>query len=151
MIFPERVFGRSSVKRIVFGRAIGPIVLATWSRSFDGHGRSSTRYPPPGIGTELPSSLTMSALIAGSGNVALPGFSVVAPGSGLIMMAPVSVCHHVSTTGQRPPPMCCQYQTHASGLIGSPTEPRSRRLERSQRFGYSSPHFMNVRIAVGAV
>ena len=23
------------------------------------------------------------------------------------MMAPVSVCHHVSTTGQRPPPMCC--------------------------------------------
>ena len=31
--------------------------------------------------------------------------SVVAPGSGLIMIAPVSVCHHVSTTGQRSPPI----------------------------------------------
>ena len=28
------------------------------------------------------------------------------PGSGVIMIAPVSVCHHVSTTGQRSPPMC---------------------------------------------
>ena len=34
-----------------------------------------------------------------------PGFNVVTPGSGVIMMAPVSVCHHVSTTGHRPPPM----------------------------------------------
>ena len=33
MILPERVLGRSSVNRIVFGLAIGPIVLATWSRS----------------------------------------------------------------------------------------------------------------------
>ena len=67
------------------------------------------------------------------------------------MMAPVSVCHHVSTTGQRPPPMCCQYQIHASGLIGSPTEPSSRNEERSCDSGNSVPHFMNVRIAVGAV
>ena len=62
----------------------------------------------------------------GSGNVAEPGFNVVAPGSGLIMIAPVSVCHHVSTTGQRPPPMYVWYQIHASGLIGSPTEPSRR-------------------------
>jgi hypothetical protein len=41
----------------------------------------------------------------GKGFVADPGFSVVTPGSGVIMMAPVSVCHHVSTTGQRSPPM----------------------------------------------
>ena len=87
----------------------------------------------------------------GNGSVAEPGLSVVRPGSGVMRMWPVSVCHHVSTTGQRPPPMTFQYQTHASGLIGSPTEPSSRRLERSHRFGYSSPHFMNVRIAVGAV
>ena len=87
----------------------------------------------------------------GSGNVALPGLATVAPGSGLIMMAPVSVCHHVSTTGQRSPPMCFQYQTHASGLIGSPTEPSSRSDERSCASGNSVPHFMNVRIAVGAV
>ena len=33
MILPERVLGRSSVNRIVFGFAIGPIVLPTWSRS----------------------------------------------------------------------------------------------------------------------
>ena len=76
--------------------------------------------------TGAPSSSTMSAPMPGSGNVALPGFSVVTPGSGLIMIAPVSVCHHVSTTGQRSPPMCCQYQIHASGLIGSPTLPSSR-------------------------
>ena len=95
--------------------------------------------------------LTMSAPMPGSGNVALPGFNVVAPGSGLIMIAPVSVCHHVSTTGQRPPPMYCQYQTHASGLMGSPTEPSRRNEERSCDSGCSAPHFMNVRIAVGAV
>jgi hypothetical protein len=38
--------------------------------------------------------------------VAEPGRKVVAPGSGEIMMAPVSVCHQVSTSGQRLPPMC---------------------------------------------
>ena len=35
-------------------------------------------------------------------------------------------------------------------MIGSPTEPSSRRLDRSYLAGMSSPHFMNVRIAVGA-
>jgi len=50
-------------------------------------------------------------------------------------MAPVSVCHHVSTTGQRPAPMCCQYHTHASGLMGSPTVPSSRREDRSLESG----------------
>src|SRR5207247_3193368 len=84
-------------------------------------------------------------------SAAVPDWMVCLAGCGLIMMLPVSVCHHVTTTGQRPPPMTFQYQTHASGLIGSPTEPSSRRLERSHRLGYSSPHFMNVRIAVGAV
>ena len=33
MILPERVFGSSSVNRIDFGFAIGPISSATWSRS----------------------------------------------------------------------------------------------------------------------
>ena len=87
----------------------------------------------------------------GKDRVAEPGLSVVMPGSGVMRIWPVSVCHQVSTTGQRPPPITFQYQTHASGLIGSPTVPRSLRLERSQRLGYASPHFMNVRIAVGAV
>jgi len=50
-------------------------------------------------------SFLISALMPGNGRVAEPGFVVVMPGSGVIMMAPVSVCHHVSTTGQRSPPM----------------------------------------------
>jgi hypothetical protein len=47
--------------------------------------------------------------------------------------------------------MCSRYQTYASGLIGSPTVPSTRSDDRSNRAGTSSPHFMNVRIAVGAV
>ena len=46
--------------------------------------------------------------------------------------------------------MFSRYQTYASGLIGSPTEPSSRSDDRSCSAGISSPHFMNVRIAVGA-
>ena len=87
----------------------------------------------------------------GSANVAEPGFSVVAPGNGLIMIPPVSVCHQVSTIGQFPRPMCSWYHIHASGLMGSPTEPSSLSDERSCLAGSWSPHFMNVRIAVGAV
>ena len=40
----------------------------------------------------------------GSGSVAEPAFSAVAPGSGEMRMPPVSVCHQVSTIGQRPSP-----------------------------------------------
>ena len=83
-------------------------------------------------------------------NVAEPGLVVVTPGSGLIMIWPVSVCHHVSTTGTRSPPITSRYQRHASGLIGSPTEPRTRSDVRSWARGNSSPCFMNARIAVGA-
>ena len=87
----------------------------------------------------------------GSGTCAEPGLVSVTPGSGLIMMAPVSVCHHVSTIGVRSPPMTRRYHIHASGLMGSPTDPSTRRLDRSNWFGISSPHFMQVRMAVGAV
>ena len=51
----------------------------------------------------------------------------MAPGRGEIRMPPVSVCHQVSTIGQRPLPTTSSYQFQASGLIGSPTEPRMRR------------------------
>src|ERR1019366_7632595 len=83
--------------------------------------------------------------------VAEPGFVSVIPGSGVILIAPVSVCHHVSTIGHLSLPIWRWYQIQASGLIGSPTEPSNRREERSHLAGYSSPHFMNARIAVGAV
>src|ERR1035437_5137403 len=87
----------------------------------------------------------------GTAIVAEPGLVGVTPGRGLIMMAPVSVCHQVSTMGHRSAPITRRYQIQASGLIGSPTEPRSRSEDRSHLPGTSSPHFMKVRIAVGAV
>jgi hypothetical protein len=73
------------------------------------------------------------------------------PGSVVIMIPPVSVCHHVSTIGQRSPPITLWYQSQAFGLIGSPTVPSSRSFDRSWRSGCSVPHLMQARIAVGAV
>ena len=87
----------------------------------------------------------------GNGCVAEPGLVVVIPGSGVIMIMPVSVCHHVSTIGQRSRPMCWWYQIQASGLIGSPTDPRSLSELKSCFAGHSVPHRMNARMAVGAV
>ena len=99
----------------------------------------------------MPSLLNTAASTVGKGWVALPGLSVVMPGRGEIMIIPVSVCHHVSTTGARLPPMCSRYQTHASGLMGSPTLPSTRSELRSCFSAYPGPHFMWVRIVVGAV
>ena len=115
-----------------------------------GQGRFSTSSPSP-TGTSLPSSSTRLADTPGSGKVAEPGLVAVRPGKGAIMMAPVSVCHHVSTMGLVLPPMCSRYHIQASGLIGSPTVPSSRMLDRSCDCGHSCPHFMRVRIVVGAV
>src|SRR5207245_3362101 len=89
-----------------------------------GQGRRSVRKPPPSSTIE-PSFFTTAALTPGNGLVADPGLVLVMPGSGVIMIWPVSVCHHVSTIGQRSPPMTLWYQAHARGLIGSPTDPRS--------------------------
>jgi hypothetical protein len=47
----------------------------------------------------------MSANMPGSGLAQEPGLAGVTPGIGVIMMAPVSVCHQVSTMGQRSLPM----------------------------------------------
>src|ERR1019366_262042 len=85
------------------------------------------------------------------GSVAEPGLVGVAPGNGVINMPPVSVCHQVSTMGQRLSPMNSLYHSQASGLIGSPTVPSRRSELKSCFFGHSTPHFMNARIAVGAV
>src|SRR5918996_1036084 len=98
-----------------------------------------------------PLSVLISALMPGNARVADPGLHVVMPGSGVIMIAPVSVCHQVSTTGQRSPPMWRENQNHPPGLIVSPNEPRKRSDDRSWRRGHSVPHFMNARMAVGAV
>src|SRR3954463_269426 len=89
--------------------------------------------------------------MVGNGFVAEPGLVVVTPGSGVIRIIPVSVCHQVSTTGVWLPPMCSRYQIQASGLIGSPTDPSRRSDERSCFSGNSLPQRMKLRIAVGAV
>ena len=87
----------------------------------------------------------------GKGRVAEPGFVGVAPGKGVIITPPVSVCHQVSTIGQRSPPITRWYHIQASGLIGSPTVPSRRREERLRELGISSPILIKLRMAVGAV
>src|SRR5947207_9477324 len=99
----------------------------------------------------VPLSSTISGETPGRGRVAEPGLAGVAPGIGEIMMAPVSVCHQVSTMGQRSLPMTLWYHFQAEGLIGSPTDPSRRREERSRPSGQWSPWRINERMAVGEV
>jgi len=98
----------------------------------------------------LASSSRISTLKPGRGNVGEPGLRGVM-GKGDTRKHPVSVCHQVSMMGSLPPPKLFLYQIQASGLIGSPTDPRSRRHEMSCDLGHWSPAFMNMRTAVGAV
>src|SRR5215471_13395295 len=116
-----------------------------------GQGFRITRYPPEPGETGSPSRVTTSILMPGSGRVQEPGFAGVAPGIGLTIIEPVSVCHQVSTIGQRSWPMMLRYHIQASGLIGSPTLPRRRRDFSECLAGQLSPMRMNARIAVGAV
>src|ERR1039458_423883 len=104
-------------------------------RILPGQGRLITRIPPLPFSTSCPVSSTIAAMIPGSGKVQEPGFVGVAPGSGEIMCPPVSVCHQVSTMGQRDSPTTVWYHIHASGLIGSPTVPTGRRDLRWHFFG----------------
>ena len=70
-------------------------------RIWPGHESVMQRLPDVAPSSTLPSASTSSGLMPKNGRVAEPGLSLVAPGSGVIMMPPVSVCHQVSTTGQR--------------------------------------------------
>src|SRR6185312_11241123 len=85
-----------------------------------------TRLPEPTPSMVLPSASKIAGWMPKKGFMAAPGFSTVEPGNGQIKMPPVSVCHHVSTMGERPSPTTSKYHSHASGLIGSPTEPSRR-------------------------
>ena len=107
--------------------------------------------PDTPSGTSLPWSSRITGSTPKNGRLALPGFRVCAPGSGVIRMPPVSVCHHVSTTGIFPWPTTLRYHSHTSGLIGSPTDPSSLRLARLRLRTGSSPSRMSARMAVGAV
>ena len=84
-----------------------------------------------------------------NGRVAEPGFNGI-EGRGVTRIIPVSVCHHVSMIGHVPPVTRWNH-SQASGLIGSPTVPSVRNVDRSYFFGHSSPYFMSSRIAVGVV
>src|SRR5574341_1224032 len=74
-------------------------------RSIEGHGLVMTRYPPSLGLVGRPSLVTTSAAMPGNALVADPGLVGVAPGSGVMRIEPVSVCHQVSTIGQRLLPM----------------------------------------------
>src|SRR4030095_15597030 len=100
-------------------------------RNIAGQVRRIISLPPIFGPTSRPCSSTTAGSTPKKGSVALPGLVDVPPGSGVIIIEPVSVCHHVSTIGQRPPPMVLWYHIHTSGLIGSPTVPSRRRDERS--------------------
>ena len=69
-------------------------------RSIAGHGLRE-RQQAAAHGHVLALVVRISALMPGNGCVADPGLVRVMPGSGVIMMQPVSVCHQVSTIGQR--------------------------------------------------
>jgi len=74
----------------VVGEGRCPIVDTWWQTETGGH-----------MITPLPGAVDLKP---GSGRVADPGLSGVAPGSGVIICPPVSVCHQVSTIGQRRSP-----------------------------------------------
>src|SRR6185437_5606879 len=120
-------------------------------RAIEGQGLRITSRPPCPSGTGSPDLVTTSGIIPKNGRVAEPGFVGTAPGIGEIMIDPVSVCHHVSTMGQRLCPIFSRYHIHASGLIGSPTVPSKRSESNLYLSTNSLPHLMNARIAVGAV
>ena len=77
----------------------------------------------------------------------LPGLTGM-PGRFVTTIDPVSVCQNVSWN-QRP--NASWPQRTASGLSGSPTLHMWRRLVRLRRFTGSTPSFISMRMAVGAV
>ena len=79
----------------------------------------------------------------GSGRVAVPGIVGVAPGSGEIMIAPVSVCHHVSTIGHFSLPIISVIPHPRFGidrLADSAEQPKGRQIVLERIL---SPHLMN--------
>src|SRR5512139_1669275 len=109
-----------------------------------------TSEPPSSASHSLAFSRSTFGATPKKGKVAEPGFSGVM-GRGVIRNPPVSVCHQVSIIGLFSLPTFLWYHIHASGLMGSPTEPRILKLERSRVVVHFSPSFIKARIAVGAV
>ena len=84
--------------------------------------------------------------------MAEPGFIGVAPGRGVIMMPPVSVCHHVSTIGQRPLADDVVVPLPRLGVDGLAHRTEDAQGGAVRAFvTWSSPAPINARMAVGAV
>ncbi len=83
------------------------LMIAIDLRIWPGQLSRSTRLPLAAPSRTLPSASTSCGWMPNSGFVAEPGLRSVAPGRGEIRMPPVSVCHHVSTMGQRLSPTSC--------------------------------------------
>ena len=92
----------------------------------------------------------MAGSMPKKGTVAEPGLVSMAPGNGVTTIEPVSVCQNVSTMAHWRLPTCSLYQFHASGLMGSPTLPITRREDKSNCLTWSSPKRRRSLIAVGA-
>ena len=122
-------------------------------KSIPGQGLRITKYPLVFALTSFPSSSTTAISTPGIGRVAEPGFNGIVsnPGNGDNIMPPVSVCHHVSMIGHFSFPIVLKYHFQTSGLIGSPTVPSKRNVERSYELGMSSPNRINILKAVGVV
>ena len=99
----------------------------------------------------FPLSSYRDGLIPKKGRVAEPGLVGVTPAIGDIRIDPVSVCHQVSMTSHELLPTISNYQCHASGLMGSPTVPKTLRLSLLVFKTGSFPYAIKALIAVGAV
>src|SRR3546814_5881409 len=69
-------------------------------RIWPGQESSMTRLPSASPSSTCPLASTIAGCTPKNGLVADPGLVGIAPGSGEIMMPPVSVCHQVSTIGR---------------------------------------------------
>src|SRR5699024_2156033 len=97
-------------------------------RAMEGQGTLKANAPDiflPLNSISFPASSINTGCTPGRGKVANVGLGLEIPAIVEIIMAPVSVCHQVSTIGQLPLPMCLSYQCQASSLIGSPTLPKT--------------------------
>src|SRR6187431_1163295 len=114
-----------------------------------GQGLFKTNRPPsPACRLSL-SPETIAGSTPKKGTPQLPGLTAWTPGNVVIRIEPVSVCHQVSTMGQRAPPIFLWNQRQASGLMGSPTVPSKRKDDRSCLSTHSSPALTKARMAVG--
>jgi len=114
-----------------------------------GHGASMTSAPASPAAHRAPSGRTTLASMPKYGLVATPGLPAVPPGKDVSTMPPVSDCQNVSTIGVRPRPTTPCSHAHASGLMGSPTEPMTRSADRSCAATGAGPKGMSARVAVG--